>query len=60
MLIDPNHPFFRPLWVRVLTVAVPLGWAMFEASTGALAWAIMFGAAGLYALWALFLQGRPE
>lgn len=59
MLIDPNHPFFRPLWVRVLTVALPLAWAGFEASSGAYAWAVMFGAAGLYALWALFL-GRAR
>ena len=59
MLIDPDHPFFRPLIVRILCVAFPLGWAIFELQHGAMAWAIAFGAAGCYLLWALFLQVRP-
>ncbi len=55
MLVDPNHPFFRPLWVRVLCVALALAWAAFEASTGAVFWAILFGAAGIYLFVALFV-----
>lgn len=58
MLIDPDHPFFRPLWARILAVALPLAWAAFEARTGALGWAAIFAAAGLYALAELFLRRR--
>ena len=59
MLVDPKHPFFRPLWVRVLSVLLPLLWAGVEASTGAIFWAILFGAAGIYLFVALFVM-RPE
>ena len=58
MLVDPNHPFFRPLWVRVLSVLLPLLWAAFEASTGATFWAILFGASGVYLFVALFVTRR--
>lgn len=54
LLIDPNHPFFRPLWRRVLTVLAPIGWGLFELSNDAPGWAILFIAAGLYAGWTLF------
>ncbi|MBT0778672.1 MULTISPECIES: hypothetical protein [Paracoccus] len=59
MLVDPKHPFFRPLWVRVLCVLLPLLWAAFEAAGGAFFWAILFGAAGIYLFVALFL-GRGD
>lgn len=26
-----DHPFYRPLWVRLLIVAATAGWAAFEA-----------------------------
>ena len=45
MLVDPNAPFFRPLWVRVLCVILPLIWAVVELRSGAVFWAILFGAA---------------
>ena len=60
MLIDPGHPFFRPLWVRVLCVLFPLGWAGFEAAGGAVFWAILFGAAGGYAFVMLFLNRKED
>ena len=28
--IDTDHPMLRPLWVRILLVAICLGWAVFE------------------------------
>lgn len=56
MLIDPRHPFYRPLWRRVLIVAVPLGWAAVEVSAGAPFWGMLFAAIGFYALWVLVLR----
>lgn len=56
MLIDPNNPFFDRLWVRLLCVIAPLAWAGVELSNNSVFWAILFGAAGLYLAYALFVQ----
>ncbi|WP_416798245.1 hypothetical protein [Ciceribacter azotifigens] len=53
--LDPQHPFFRPLWLRILTVVLPAIWAVVEWSNGATGWAIIFLAAAGYAGWQLFL-----
>ncbi|WP_199258393.1 hypothetical protein [Paracoccus binzhouensis] len=60
MLVDPQHPFFRPLWVRILCVLLPLLWAGFEAASGSIFWAILFGAAGIYLVVALFIIRKEE
>ena len=44
-LFDFNHPFYKPLGIRVTIVAILIGWALLELSTGATFWA------GLLALW---------
>lgn len=54
-LLDPAHPFFAPAWRRVAIVAVCLGWALVELVTGAVFWAILFGAAGAWCLYVFFL-----
>ncbi|WP_265501550.1 hypothetical protein [Paracoccus beibuensis] len=59
MLVDPNAPFFKPLWVRVLSVVLPLLWAAVELWTGNPFWAVLFGGAGLYLGLALFVWRRP-
>lgn len=57
-LVDAEAPFFRPLWVRVLCVVSPLAWAGVELWTGNPAWAMLFGAAGVYLALVLFLWRR--
>jgi hypothetical protein len=59
-LFELQHPFFRPLWRRVLVVAICLGWAVFELATGSPFWAIIFGALGATAVWQLFLTPWRE
>lgn len=59
-LIDPAHPFFRPLWRRVAVVIACLGWALFEIMTGSPGWAMLFGGAGLYAAYVLLITTPPE
>ncbi|SNT68571.1 hypothetical protein [Paracoccus seriniphilus] len=54
MLVDPNAPFFRHLWVRILCVVLPLAWAVFELIMGSPFWMILFGASGLYLGYQLF------
>ena len=57
---DFNHPFFRPLWLRILIVALCLLWAMVEAGTGQMMWAVLFAAIGLYAGYGFFINFNPR
>lgn len=50
-----QHPFFRPVWRRWLTVAFCFGWAAFELINGSPLWAMIFGALGVAAAWQFFL-----
>jgi hypothetical protein len=52
--LDTDHPMFRPLWVRVLIVAICLGWAAFEFATASALWGSLFLALGAYAAWSFF------
>ncbi|WP_062014001.1 hypothetical protein [Aureimonas sp. AU4] len=57
---DNNHPFFRPLWRRVLLVAVCAAWALFELLvTGDRTWAIMTGIVAAYAAWTFLITYQP-
>jgi len=56
-LLDPNDPFFQPRWRRWATVLLPSVWALVEVWNGNPGWAIIFGAAGAYALYQLILKG---
>lgn len=59
-LFDLDHPFFRPLWIRVGIVAVCLAWAGLEIYDGAMSWAIVFGALGVYCASRFFLTFSPR
>ena len=58
-LLDVQTPFFRPLWRRVVVTVVCLAWTAIEISNGAVFWAILFGAAGLYLAWQFFVVFNP-
>ncbi len=59
-ILDPNDPFFQSIWVRWLTVLLPLAWAGFEVWFGNPGWAMLFGAAGAYAAWVLLINGPDK
>jgi hypothetical protein len=59
-LIDTDHPFFRPLWIRVLIVVVTGGWAIFEFATGAPFWGIVFLAFSGVSAWGFFFDFDPD
>ncbi|MBU2994596.1 hypothetical protein Q4555_05490 [Octadecabacter sp. 1_MG-2023] len=50
-LIDLYHPFFAPAWIRVAIVIVLAAWGLFELSTGAVLWAIIFIGIGVICAW---------
>jgi hypothetical protein len=52
----PTPTWMRPLWVRILLVAIPAIWAGFEAFYGEQLWATLFGAAAIWGLWSLILK----
>lgn len=59
--LDPDDPFFDRAWVRVATVALPIGWALVEFIwAGDPLWGMLFLAAGLYAGWALFVKRKRD
>lgn len=57
--LDPQHPFFKPLWRRIVTVVAPAAWALVELSNGEAGWAIVFFGAAAYAGYELFLAPQP-
>ncbi|MBB3309379.1 hypothetical protein FHT78_001108 [Rhizobium sp. BK196] len=59
-LIDPNHPTYRHLWVRIAIVAVCLGWAIFEFIGGDPFWGVLAGAVGVYSFYMLIWTFDPK
>jgi hypothetical protein len=57
--LDVQSPIFRPLWLRVGIVVSCLGWAVIELSSGAVFWAALFGAAGLYLAYQFLVAFNP-
>ena len=56
---DVQTTFFRPLWRRIAATTVCLVWAVVELATGAVMWAMLFGAASAYLAWQFFVVFRP-
>lgn len=57
-MIDPDHPFYRPLWRRLMIPIVCFAWVCFELYAGGPIWAAMVAAVGLYATYKLFIEKR--
>lgn len=56
---DYEHPFFRPLWRRIVVVAVCLVWSVIEFASGTPFWGVIaLGFAG-YAVWQFFYLYKP-
>jgi hypothetical protein len=55
-----RHPFFIPLWRRIATVALCLGWAVLEFTSGNPGWGTLFGGIGLIAARGFFFGFDPE
>ncbi len=59
-LIDPNHPTYRHLWVRILIVVVCFGWGIFEFIGGDPFWGVLALGAGGYSFYMLIWTFDPK
>jgi hypothetical protein len=57
-ILDPDHPFFAPVWRRWATTLFPLCWAAVELYFNSPGWAVLFAAAGVYAGYILLIRKR--
>lgn len=58
--IDTDHPFYKPLWVRLLVVAFCIGWTAFEFWNGQTTWGMIFLAVAAYTTCALLIFYNPK
>lgn len=53
---DRDHPFYRPLWRRILIVAVAAGWTVFELVVGGNPmWLVIAIGILAYAVWSFLI-----
>jgi len=57
-MFDFSHEFFKPLWVRIITILVCLGWGSYEFATEAPFWGTIFCGMGLLAVHQFFFAGH--
>lgn len=50
-MFNLDVPFFLPVWRRVCAVTVAILWGLFELSTGAVFWGVIFLGIGFIAAW---------
>lgn len=55
-----NDSFYRPLWIRVVLVVLLALWTFFEVVTGAIGWAMIWGALCVYSAYSFFINFNPE
>ncbi len=55
-----NHPFFRPLWRRVVVTLLVGGWTVVEFVNGAQFWGMLFAALTGAAIWGFFIDFNPD
>lgn len=58
--LDTDHPWFRPLWMRILFTAIPTGWGVLEFATGSPFWGTIFLGLAAYAAYGFFFDFNPD
>lgn len=57
---EAEHPFYRPLWVRLSLTGALLLWTALEWARNEPFWGIMTSAAAVWAIWSFFLTYDPD
>jgi hypothetical protein len=60
MIIDTKHPFYRPLWVRVLIVSFCALWCGVEFYNHEPFWGTVVGGIAVYSAYVLLLGFKPS
>ena len=60
LIIDTNHPFYRPLWVRLLIVGLCSVWAVVEFVNNEPFWGTVVGGVAIYSAYVLLLTFKPK
>jgi hypothetical protein len=58
--IDPDHPFYRPLWVRLIIVVSCSAWTAVEFYNEEQMWGTIFLVVSAYAFAQLLLFYKPS
>lgn len=58
--IDPDHPFYRRLWVRLLIVGLCAMWTAIEFRQGENTWGMIFLAVTTYTACVLIIFFKPK
>lgn len=56
---EVRHPFFLPLWRRVLVTGVTVVWTVVELVFGSAIWGLLVGACAVYFLRQFFFEFDP-
>lgn len=59
-LIDPDHSFYRPLWIRLVVVAVCASWTAVEFTAGSETWGFILLAITAYTSATLLVFYKPK
>ncbi len=59
-IFDFNHPFFKPLWIRIAVVAFSAAWGTFELVMGAQIWGYFFLGMAALSFYGLFITFEPR
>ena len=57
---EADHPFYRPLWVRICLVGVLVLWSILEWTYQEPFWGILTAAAAAWAIWTFLVQYDPD
>lgn len=60
MQSDMNHPWLRPLWRRVLIVAITAAIALWDIVNGNFGWALIFGGMAAYGVYVFFIAWKGD
>jgi len=59
-MFDFSHPFYKPLWRRIVISGFCAVWALFEFATGAPFWGMIFGAMAALTGWHFFIAWKDD
>ncbi|UIJ73139.1 DUF3329 domain-containing protein [Aurantimonas sp. HBX-1] len=57
---EAQHPFYRPLWVRIAIVSAVIGWSALEWANGETIWGVLTAGIAAWGIWMFFITYDPD